>query len=253
MKKRYFIELSFLGKNYHGWQLQKNAVTVQGTLDNALSLLLNTKIETLGAGRTDTGVHAKYFVAHFDCDIDFDTLQLCYKLNSFLPNDISVKRVFPVQIEAHSRFDALSRTYQYFICAEKNPFMLDFAAFFFHPLDIKLMNEAARILFDYSDFTSFSKLHSDTKTNNCKIMKAIWKEQKEGILVFTIQADRFLRNMVRAIVGTLLDVGQKKISLDDFKKIIEDKNRCKAGQSVPPQGLFLTDIEYPDFTMPNRE
>ncbi|HBX52490.1 MAG TPA: tRNA pseudouridine(38-40) synthase TruA [Bacteroidales bacterium] len=246
MKTRYFIELSYLGKNYHGWQLQKNAVTIQGTLDKVLSLLLNSEMETIGAGRTDTGVHAKYFVAHFDSEVEFDLLQLCFKLNSFLPKDISVKTIFPVPSEAHSRFDAISRTYQYFLCTEKNPFMLDFAAYFFHPLDIGLMNSAAMILFEYSDFTSFSKLHSDTKTNNCKIMKAVWEEQEKGVFVFTIQADRFLRNMVRAIVGTLLDVGHKKISLNDFRKIIEDKNRCNAGQSVPPQGLFLTDIEYPD-------
>lgn len=238
--------MSYNGKNYHGWQIQPNAVTVQAVLENALSLLLKNKIEVTGAGRTDTGVHAKYFVAHFDTDnAAIDCEKLKFQLNKFLPTDIFIKNIYPVTDTAHSRFDAISRTYEYFISTKKNPFFIDFAWFIHFNSDIRIMNEAAAILLEYTDFTSFSKLHTDTKTNNCKIFHAQW-EEKNDLLVFTIKADRFLRNMVRAIVGTSIDVGSGKISIPEFRNIIESKNRCNAGQSVPPQGLSLVDIEYPD-------
>ncbi|MBI5217824.1 MAG: tRNA pseudouridine(38-40) synthase TruA [Bacteroidia bacterium] len=244
MKSRYFIELAFNGKNYHGWQIQPNAVTVQEVIEKALTTLLNEKIETTGAGRTDAGVHAKHFVAHFDsADSGIENSNLVFHLNSFLPGDIYIKKIYSVPNNAHCRFNAISRTYEYCISTRKDPFYLDFAHYFFHPLDIGLMNESAAILSEYIDFTSFSKLHTDTQTNICKIFHARWTEN-DGLIVLNIKADRFLRNMVRAIVGTSLDVGTKKISTEDFRKIIESKDRCKAGQSVPPQGLFLMGIEY---------
>lgn len=243
---RFFIELSYNGKNFHGWQKQPNAITIQETIENAISLLLKHNIELTGAGRTDTGVHAKYFVAHFDFENDVVINEnLVFKLNNFLPKEIQIKSFKKVLPVANCRFDAISRTYKYFICIEKNPFHHDFAWYLNQVPDINIMNTAADVLFKYKDFTSFSKLHSDTKTNICKIMYAKW-ETENDLLVFTITADRFLRNMVRAIVGTIIDVGLKKISTDDFAKIIESKNRCNAGQSVPPQGLFLTSIEYPE-------
>ncbi len=245
---RYFIELSYNGKNYHGWQLQPNAVTVQEILNKSLSLILKTTIETTGAGRTDTGVHANYFVAHFDISNKIEHPQtLIGKLNSFLPFDISIKNIFQVANGAHARFSAVSRTYEYHLCTIKNPFLNDFVWHFYKSLDTPHMNEAASVLLEFSDFTSFSKVDTDSKTNICKIKEAYWKISDDGVLVFTITADRFLRNMVRAIVGTLVEVGLHKISIDDFRIIIESKNRCNAGQSVPSQGLFLTKIEYPEF------
>lgn len=247
MAYRYFIELSYNGKNYHGWQVQPNATSVQSVLNNALSLILKCKIETIGAGRTDTGVHAKFFTAHIDVPetlIELDSI--VFRLNCFLPADICIKKIFRVNDSMHARFSALSRTYEYHITTCKNPFVTDFAYFFHKQLDVELMNEAAQVLSYYTDFTSFSKVHTDTKTNNCKIMFAHWVIDGDGLLVFTIKADRFLRNMVRAIVGTLLDVGTKKISLQEFCNIIETKDRCQAGQSVPSHGLFLTEIEYPE-------
>lgn len=247
MPFRYFIELSYNGKNYHGWQIQPNATTVQSVLDNALSLILNCTVETVGAGRTDSGVHAKFFTAHFEVgNILHDLESVVFRLNSFLPEDICIKNIILVKNSVHARFSALSRTYEYHISTCKNPFVTDFAFFFHKQLDVDLMNEAAQILSYYTDFTSFSKLHTDTKTNNCKIMFSHWSLNSDGLLVFTIKADRFLRNMVRAVVGTLLDVGLKKISIEGFCNIIERKNRCHAGQSVPPHGLFLTEIEYPE-------
>lgn len=243
---RYFTELAYNGKNYHGWQVQPNAVSVQETVDKALSLVLKHKIETVGAGRTDTGVHARFFVAHFDFISHIeDTAGLTRKLNSFLPADICIKKIYSVPENSHARFSAVSRTYEYHISTIKNPFKTDFSWFFSKPLDPGLMNEAAHLLQNYSDFTSFSKVDTDTKTNLCRILLAEWSTEK-NLLIFTIKADRFLRNMVRAIVGTLTDVGLHKISMGSFQKIIESRNRCNAGQSVPPQGLFLTEIAYPD-------
>lgn len=242
---RYFIELAYNGNGYNGWQIQPNAPSVQEEINKALSLLLKQDINVTGAGRTDTGVHASFFVAHFDADTPVpNTKALTDKLNRFLGKHISIKEIYPVQPDAHARFSALSRTYRYYINKNKNPFTYPFA-YCPHPLpDIRLMNQACERLFRHEDFTSFSKLHTDVKTNICRIMEAEWQETEDQ-LVFTIKADRFLRNMVRAVVGTLLDVGQERITLEQFEQIIESKDRCKAGTSVPGNALFLCDIEYP--------
>ena len=241
---RYFIELAYKGTHFHGWQIQPDAISVQEVLEKSLSTKLQEKIAITGAGRTDTGVHASFFVAHFDSPKSFDCEKLLYGLNNLVGKDISIYKIYPVLKDTHARFDAVSRTYQYKIVHAKNPFLQETTSLIGKNLDVNLMNKACETLFDYIDFTSFSKLHTDTKTNNCKISEAYW-EQKEDILIFTITADRFLRNMVRAIVGTLLDVGTNKTSISDFTKIIESKNRSKAGSSAPPEGLFLTDIKYP--------
>lgn len=247
MNTRYFIRLSYKGTNYHGWQIQPNAISVQEVLNKALSTILNSDINVVGCGRTDTGVHASDFFAHFDL-IEMqipDCEKLCFRLNRFLPNDIAVKDIFKVKEEAHTRFDAIARTYNYFITKDKNPFRLESHWKVPYELDLQKMNEAAKILFEYEDFTSFSKLHTDVKTNNCKIYHAEWKENGDE-LVFTVKADRFLRNMVRAIVGTLVEVGRGKIAVEDFRQVIESKNRSNAGSSVPGHGLFLAEIEYPE-------
>ena len=245
MTQRYFLQLSYNGTNYHGWQVQPNAVSVQEVMEKALSTLLREEINVVGAGRTDTGVHASFFVLHFDVENEnSDAENLVYKLNRFLPHDIAVQKIWMVKPDTHARFDAVSRTYHYYISAEKDPFTIDTSYLYTGFLDVGKMNDAARVLFEFHDFTSFSRLHTDVKTNNCKIYKAEWK--KEGTkLLFVIKADRFLRNMVRAIVGTLLEVGRRKMSVDDFRKIIEMKDRGAAGASAPAHGLFLTNIEYP--------
>lgn len=246
MKKRYFIFLSYNGAAYHGWQMQPNGISVQEVLTKALSTVLRTDIEITGAGRTDSGVHARLMVAHFETEAKLTDLeQFTNKLNSILPHDIAIYNIREVKNEAHARFDAISRRYEYHLVTEKSVFQHGFAARFSENLDFDKMNEAAATLFDYKDFTSFSKLHTDVKTNNCVIIQARW-EKRNDIWVFTIEADRFLRNMVRAIVGTLLEVGRGKIDTEDFRKIIEVKNRCKAGVSVPACGLYLVDIQYPD-------
>lgn len=243
MKQRYFIRISFKGTNFHGWQIQPRAVTVQGTLNKVLSTVIREKIETTGAGRTDTGVHAKFFVAHFDSNnkqLDNDSTVI-YSLNSLLSPDISVNKIVKVSKDAHARFSAISRTYEYHISRIENPFEKEFSWYIYGPLDIEKMNEAARLIKNYNDFTSFSKEHSNTKTNICKISYAKWDDCGEK-LIFTIKADRFLRNMVRAIVGTMIKVGRNKIEVSDFKIIVEKKT--KTGFTAPAQGLILTDIEY---------
>ncbi|MDQ1771190.1 tRNA pseudouridine(38-40) synthase TruA [Labilibaculum sp. A4] len=247
LKKRYFIRLSYKGTNYHGWQIQPNASSVQEELNKALSTILNQPINVVGCGRTDTGVHASDFMAHFEVDENcrFDCGKLTFKLNRFLPHDIAIREVFRVKADAHTRFDAISRTYHYKITKHKNPFRMESHWKNQHELNVSKMNEAAKILFEYIDFTSFSKLHTDVKTNNCRISKAEWTETDDE-LVFTIKADRFLRNMVRAIVGTLIEVGRGKMDLAGFREVIESKNRSNAGSSVPGHGLFLAKIEYPD-------
>ena len=254
MPQRYFLQCSYKGTGYHGWQIQPNAVSVQEVMEKALSTLLREEITVTGAGRTDTGVHASFFILHFDVEksipVNYD---LAYKLNRFLPDDIAVQKCWPVNEEAHARFSALSRTYHYFINTRKDPFSAETAYRYLHQLDVEKMNEAARALFDYEDFTSFSRLHTDVKTNNCKIIEAYWKEE-DKCLVFVISADRFLRNMVRAIVGTLLEVGKGKLSVEEFRQIIERQDRGAAGASAPAQGLFLVDIEYPEsIKMQNEE
>lgn len=242
---RYFIFLRYKGTQYHGWQIQPNAITVQQVLDEKLGILLKEKIETTGAGRTDSGVHAREFVAHFDTssELPSDQIQFLYKINSLLPWDISVHDIRKVRATAHARFDALSRTYEYHLVTKKDPFSIEFAWFYSWPLNINEMNEASLLLKHYTDFTSFSKLHTDVKTNNCCISDANWEIIGEKI-VFTITADRFLRNMVRAIVGTMIELGKGKITCKDFCSIIEGKNRNYAGCSAPAHGLYLTKIEY---------
>lgn len=241
---RYFIEFSYNGKNYHGWQLQPKAITVQGVLQNALTTILREEISVIGAGRTDSGVHALQMFAHFDTERELSD-DLVRKLNAFLPYDIVVHSIRAVKTDAHARFDALKRTYQYHISIEKSPFRYDYSMPLTLPLNVDVMNEAAQILFDYTDFQCFSKTHTDVKTFNCKIYEAHWAVV-EGELVFTITADRFLRNMVRAIVGTLINVGLQKLSLTGFEDIIISKSRSKAGASVPACGLFLTQVTYPE-------
>ena len=245
---RYFIKLSFKGTNYHGWQMQKNANSIQDVLNKALTLMLGEKINVVGCGRTDAGVHAKEFFAHFDIKYSLtekEIDQLVFKLNKFLPKDIAIFNIYPVRPDAHARFDAITRTYQYIITLKKDPFNQEFAFYYYGALNVDLMNKGAEILFEYDDFTSFSKLHTQVKTNTCKIIDARW-EKKDQMLIFTIKADRFLRNMVRSIVGTLIDLGIHKITLDDIREIIEQKDRSAAGLSVPANGLFLTKITYPE-------
>lgn len=244
---RYFIEFSYNGKNYFGYQIQPNAVSVQEEMEKALSTILREDLKTTGAGRTDTGVHAKKIFAHFDTEKILDQ-DLSRKLNSFLPPDISVKRIFRVKDDFHARFDATYRTYEYYISLEKNPFTEDSAwQHWRRPLDINRMNEACKILFEYEDFTSFAKLHTDNKTNICKIYKAEW-EQEGSELKFTVSANRFLRNMVRAIVGTMVDIGAGKLKPEDLRTVIENKNRNSAGTSAPAHGLYLVDVGY-DFDL----
>lgn len=243
---RYFIYLSYDGTNYHGWQIQPNGISVQEVLMKALSTFLRKPIEIVGAGRTDAGVHARLMVAHFDFDAELDCATVVDKLNRLLPPDVAVHRVRRVKSDAHARFDATYRTYKYYITTCKDPFSRAFSWRIFQTLDFEKMNEAAQTLFDYIDFTSFSKLHTDVKTNNCKMMYARWEQIGEHNWVFTIQADRFLRNMVRAVVGTLVEVGKGKLTVEGFRKVIEEKNRCSAGTSVPGNALFLVDVGYPE-------
>jgi tRNA pseudouridine38-40 synthase len=244
---RYFIFISFKGTSYHGWQVQPNSLTVQKILDEALSLILGEEISTTGAGRTDTGVHALVFCAHFDSlnsDLTSDK-NLVFKINRFLPHDISVKGIRKVLPDSNARFSAISRTYKYFISQAKDPFNYHSCWFLHGDLDISSMNRASTLLLNHSDFTSFSRLHSGSKTNICKINYAGW-ERSGSMLIFTIKADRFLRNMVRAVVGTLVETGRGRITPEEFEKIIEFKNRSSAEMSAPAKGLFLADIEYPE-------
>ena len=241
---RFFITLSYDGTNYHGWQVQPHSDSVQQRLQEALSLLLRQPTEIVGAGRTDTGVHARMMVAHFDSDKPVDGRQLCYKLNKLLPRDIAVQDVRPVDEDMHARFSATSRTYHYFIHTHKDPFLRSCSWHVPFALDFERMNEAAKLLLGNKDFTSFSKVNTDTKTNLCDVREAFWEEMAEGQWRFTITANRFLRNMVRAIVGTLVEVGRGRLEIEDVRSIIEAKDRCKAGESVPAHALFLVDIKY---------
>tara|TARA_B110000027_G_scaffold109563_1_gene117086 strand:+ start:418 stop:1182 length:765 start_codon:yes stop_codon:yes gene_type:complete len=252
-QSRYFLDFSYLGDAYHGWQRQPNVISVQQVIEEAL--FTTTRKETLvfGAGRTDTGVHAKQMIAHFDAELDIKKeKQLVYQLNSYLPRDIAVKHLFKVNNDAHARFDAIERSYEYHLCTEKDPFEAHRHYHIKSIPDIELMNQAAKILFEYEDFKCFSKTKTDVKTFLCKIIHAEWTV-KDSHYVFKISADRFLRNMVRAIVGTLLEIGLKKQDLNVFRKIIESKNRSEAGLSVPSNGLFLTKITYPKSIYINNE
>lgn len=244
---RYFLEFAYKGTHYHGWQYQPNATSVQETLNKAISTILKKEIELVGAGRTDSGVHASQMFAHFDCDLEFEIPHLIHKLNSFLPKDIALLNIHNVPLEAHARFDAKKRTYEYHIHTKKDAFESNNSWYYQNELNVEKMNEACKILFNYIDFECFSKVHTDVNTFNCNIYEAHW-QKIENRLVFTISADRFLRNMVRAIVGTLVNIGQEKVSLPDFIEIIESKDRNKAGFSVPAHGLYLTKVEYPYIT-----
>ncbi len=244
--QRYFIQLSYDGTAYHGWQIQPNGISVQETLEKALSVVAREIVAVTGAGRTDAGVHASFYVAHFEVEKEnLDNDKIIHNLNCLLPADIAIQNIYKVHSEAHARFDATSRTYKYYIVKAKDPFQRFYAAKEARVPDLARMNEAARKLFNYEDFTSFSKLGTDVKTNICKVDHAEWIDEGNRY-VFTIRADRFLRNMVRAIVGTLLEVGFGKLTLDQFCKVIEAKDRNAAGASVPAKGLFLVDIGYPD-------
>lgn len=251
---RYFVRLSYKGTNYHGWQFQPNAISVQEELERVFSVILQKQTPITGAGRTDAGVHAKDYIAHFEMDnheFNKNLKQLVYKLNSLLPADIAIYEIWPVSESAHTRFDATKRTYHYFISYLKNPFLTDTAWMQYSELDIESMNKAGELLLQYNDFTSFAKLHSDNKTNICELMEAKWTNNKEeGYYKFEISANRFLRNMVRSIVGSMVDIGRGKINLEDFKSIIEAKDRSKAGISAPAKGLFLVKIGYPKEIMP---
>ena len=249
---RYFIELSYNGKAYHGWQIQPNAISVQEVLQKGLSTLLREPIVTMGAGRTDAGVHAKQMFAHFNTEVPFETSQFIYKLNSFLPEDIAIHDIFKVKADAHARFHATSRQYLYRIALEKNPFNTEQAFLLKPKLDIERLKEATNILLDYKDFQCFSKSNTDVKTYNCDIMKAEW-QIVDNELQFTIKADRFLRNMVRAIVGTLINIGIGKVEVNTLHDIIKSKNRSEAGFSVPAHALYLTQVKYPETIKDNIE
>jgi tRNA pseudouridine38-40 synthase len=248
---RYFIKFSYFGKSYHGWQNQPNAITVQQVLEDTVSKLLRQKIDLVGAGRTDAGVHASEMYAHFDFGELKDIIDFIYRLNAFLPDDIAVQDVLSTSLEAHARFDALDRTYEYWICPEKNPFLMDAANYVKYPLDIDAMNQAASLLIGKKDFECFSKSKTDVRTYLCHVKYAHWSTHGDKF-IFKITADRFLRNMVRAVVGTLLNVGFGKVSPDYVNEVIKSKDRSKAGVSVPAKGLYLTSINYPNTIFKNE-
>lgn len=241
---RYFITLSYDGTRFHGWQVQPNGISVQGELQRGLSLLLRSDIQVTGAGRTDAGVHAKMMVAHFDFPEDIDGRQLAYKLNKLLPQDIAIQKVEPVADDLHARFSATSRTYHYYIHTEKSPFERHYSCELHYPLDFAKMNQAARMLLDNEDFGAFCKSHADVKTTLCHVTHAEWHQISPSTWYFEITANRFLRNMVRAVVGTLIEVGRGRMTLDGFRKVIEGKRRTEAGESMPGNALFLVDIRY---------
>ncbi|TRZ41694.1 tRNA pseudouridine(38-40) synthase TruA [Robertkochia solimangrovi] len=241
---RYFLEFSYNGKAYHGWQRQPNVITVQEVLEKALCTLLRTELEVTGAGRTDTGVHAREMFAHFDFEMIDERDDLVYRLNSLLPEDIAVKGIHVMLPEAHARFDALSRSYEYHITRVKDPFLTDFAYRLKSNPDMELMNQAANMLLNYDNFKCFSRSNTDVKTYICNVTKAEWVKNGDA-MIFHISADRFLRNMVRAVVGTLLEVGSGRISIAEFETIINSQDRRKAGASAPAHGLYLTRVEYP--------
>lgn len=241
---RYFITLSYDGTNYHGWQVQPGADSVQARLNDALSKLLGGGIECVGAGRTDAGVHASMMVAHFDTDRDVDCEQLAFRLNRIVPRDIAIEKVEPVAEDMHARFSAVSRTYHYFVYTRKNPYRRHYATQLHFQPDYAAMNEAAKVLLETDDFTSFSKVNNDQKTNICNVTHAKWVQVEDDLWRFEITANRFLRNMVRAVVGTLLEVGRGRMDKDEFCRVIDRKDRCSAGESVPGNALFLVDIGY---------
>ena len=241
---RYFIELQYDGAAYFGWQRQPDVDTVQGTIEDRLSMLLRVPTEIVGAGRTDTGVNASFYTAHFDSETSIDCAQLAYKLNKVLPQDIAIRRIYEVEATKHARFDAQQREYTYFLTTQKAPFRRFSAWHFAVELDVARMNDAARRLLEYDDFTSFAKLNSNNKTNICHISHAEWCVEADGTLRFTIRADRFLRNMVRAIVGTLVDVGRGRYTVEEFDDIIRSRDLSRSSAGAPACGLFLSDVKY---------
>lgn len=241
---RYFIHLAYDGTRYHGWQIQPNGISVEGEIELRLSTLLRQPIDIVGAGRTDAGVHARHMVAHFDFEDGCDTKQLCYRLNRMMPPDICIYKIEKVADDLHARFSATSRTYHYYISTKRNPFNRQYTWLCHYDLDFELMNQAAEILLEYKDFASFCKSHTDVKTTLCNIIEAKWIKDDEGCYYFRIKANRFLRNMVRAVVGTLVEIGRHRLSLDDFRNVIEGKKRTMAGESMPANALFLEKIEY---------
>ena len=252
---RYFVFFSYNGTTYHGWQYQPNAISVQECMESAFQTLLRQPVTLTAAGRTDTGVHARFMAAHFDLErtLNTDELQdLAFRLNGYLPDAISIEKVVQVQPTAHARFDATSRTYEYWVGDVKNPYTEHLITFTRFRLDYDLMNRAAELLLQTEDFASFCKAHSDNKTTICHVRRAFWEERPMPFLpehtahVFTIEADRFLRNMVRAVVGTLFEVGRGAMTIDEMQRAILAHDRCAAGQSMPPDGLYLTDIRYPE-------
>lgn len=241
---RYFITLSYDGTRYHGWQVQPNGISVQGELQRALSLLLRQEVSITGAGRTDAGVHARMMVAHFDTGAEVDCPQLVYKLNRLLPADIAVQQVKPVRGDMHARFSAIARTYYYYIHTLKSPFLRQYSCELHYALDFELMNKAARLLLATEEFGAFCKSHTDAKTMRCQVTKAEWRQVGEGQWLFEITANRFLRNMVRAVVGTLIEVGRGRLTLDGFRQVVEGQRRTEAGESMPGNALFLENIVY---------
>ena len=241
---RYFITLQYDGTNYHGWQIQPNGITVEECVEKSLSTLLGRDIDIVGAGRTDAGVHARKMVAHFDFEGTVDCDQMVYKLNRMLPRDIAILCVEPVSDEMHARFSAKSRTYHYYIHTRKDAFLRQYSCLITFPLDLEKMNEGAKVLKEYKDFGAFCKSHTDVKTTLCDVYEARFTQLSPHAYEFTISANRFLRNMVRAVVGTLVDVGRGKISIEELRKIIEGKSRCDAGESMPANALFLDDVKY---------
>ena len=241
---RYFIHFAYDGTNYHGWQIQPDANSVQEELQKALSVLLRHDVEIVGAGRTDAGVHARQMVAHFEWDGQLDCQQTAYRLGRMLPRDIAIYRMEPVAEDMHARFSAVRRTYHYYLHTERDPFCRQYSCELHYDLDFERMNEAGRILCTYEDFGAFCKSHSDVKTTLCRVSEAHWIQVDSTHWYFRISANRFLRNMVRAVVGTMIDVGRGRITLDDFRKIVEGKQRTQAGESMPAHALFLEEIEY---------
>lgn len=246
MVYRYFIQLSYDGSPFHGWQIQTNAKSIQQFLNEALSLVTRVEIYTVGCGRTDAGVHAKIFFAHFETAHELHKIQdIVFHVNCVLPKEIAIQKMFLVENNLHARFSAISRTYEYLTSNEKDPFQIKRSYELRENLDVEKMNQAGQTLTQHSDFTSFAKAHSDSETNLCQVEYAKWSETSYG-LRFEIKANRFLRNMVRAIVGTMIEIGRGKISLEEFEQIINAKNRSAAGYSVPAHGLYLVNVEYPD-------
>lgn len=241
---RYFVTFAYDGTNYHGWQIQPNGNSVQEELQNALSTILRDTIEVVGAGRTDAGVHARRMAAHFETDRAFDCAQLAYKLNRLLPRDISVCDVYPVDQDMHARFSAKLRTYHYYIHTRKNPFLRYYSCELHYDLDFDLMNEAASHLLNVEDFGAFCKAHTDVKTTLCDVKEAVWTRDGDDAWHFRISANRFLRNMVRAVVGTLIEVGRHRMTLKQFDEVVASGSRSRAGESMPGNALFLEDVEY---------